>query len=96
MFISTYFCLICETHQSPVDVLCLCMSVSQECLVPDVCFLCQMVKPRKRKPVKLLDDMIAKDEEADKPVELDASVSDPTPFSCPWHIPFKYSLNVSQ
>ncbi|KAK2188128.1 hypothetical protein NP493_143g01026 [Ridgeia piscesae] len=33
----------------------------------------KMVKPRKRKPVKLLDDMIAKDEEADRPVELDAS-----------------------
>ena len=59
------------------------MSVSPEPLVTDVCFLCQMVKPRKRKPVKLLDDMIAKDEEADKPVELDASVSDTTPFSHP-------------
>ena len=76
---------------------CVCTRVfSQEPIVTDVCFLWQMVKPRKRKPVKLLDDMIAKDEEADRPVELDASVSDTTPFSSPSHIPVINSLNVSQ
>ncbi|KAI0214109.1 Cilia- and flagella-associated protein 74 [Lamellibrachia satsuma] len=34
---------------------------------------CMVVKPRKRKPVKILDEMIAKDEESEKPVELDMS-----------------------
>ena len=41
----------------------------------DVCFLLQVAKPHKSKPVKMLDDMIAKDEESEKPVELDMSVS---------------------
>ena len=41
----------------------------------DVRSLLQVAKPHKSKPVKMLDEMIAKDEESEKPVELDMSVS---------------------
>ena len=41
----------------------------------DVHLWLQVAKPHKSKPVKMIDDMIAKDEESEKPVELDMSVS---------------------